>query len=66
MAGVNFWAFSGSGKPNAERNDNMWKMGDDYLGDPPQEAQGLNSVFSSDPTMQIIRKYNEQIKSTTK
>jgi len=61
MAGVNFWAFSGSGKPNIARTDNMWKTGDDYLGDPPQEAQGLNSVFSIDPTMKIVKKYNGQI-----
>jgi mannan endo-1,4-beta-mannosidase len=63
LAGVNFWAFSGTGKPNAERTDNMWKTGDDYLGDPPQEAQGLNSVFSNDPTMKIVKKYNSQINS---
>jgi len=61
MAGVNFWAFSGIGKPNPAREKNMWKTGDDYLGDPPQEAQGLNSVFSNDPTMKIVKKYNEQI-----
>ncbi len=66
MAGVNFWAFSGSGKPNAERNDNMWKTGDDYLGDPPQEAQGLNSVFGNDPTMKIVKKYNSQINMSLK
>ncbi|MEI8112216.1 MAG: beta-mannosidase [Bacteroidia bacterium] len=61
LAGVNFWAFSGTGKPNAERTDNMWKTGEDYLGDPPQEAQGLNSVFGNDPTMKIVKKYNSQI-----
>jgi mannan endo-1,4-beta-mannosidase len=63
MAGVNFWAFSGIGKPNPAREKNMWQSGDDYLGDPPQEAQGLNSVFGDDSTMKIIKKYNEQIKS---
>ncbi|HEX7585936.1 MAG TPA: beta-mannosidase [Prolixibacteraceae bacterium] len=61
MAGVNFWAFSGIGKPNPVREKNIWQSGDDYLGDPPQEAQGLNSVFSNDPTMKIVKKYNEQI-----
>ena len=44
----------------------MWKTGDDYLGDPPQEAQGLNSVFSNDPTMKIIKKYNGLIKAEIK
>ena len=66
LAGVNFWAFSGTGKPNAERTDNMWKTGDDYLGDPPQEAQGLNSVFNNDPTMKIVKKYNSQINMSLK
>jgi mannan endo-1,4-beta-mannosidase len=66
MAGVNFWAFSGTGKPNPSREKNMWKTGDDYLGDPPQEAQGLNSVFSNDPTMKIIKKYNGLIKAEIK
>lgn len=66
MAGANFWTFSGIGQPNADRADNMWKAGDDYLGDPPQEAQGLNSVFNSDPTMKIVKKYNDQIKNTQK
>ena len=62
MAGVNFWAYSGIGKANPDRADNMWKIGDDYLGDPPQEAQGLNSVFNSDQTMKIVKKYNRLIK----
>lgn len=66
MAGINFWAFSGTGKPNAGRKDNMWKSGDDYLGDPPQEAQGLNSVFANDPTMEIIKNYNSKIMSAIK
>ena len=62
MAGANFWAFSGTGKPNPAREKGMWQIGDDYLGDPPQEAQGLNSVFISDPTMTIVKNYNEQIR----
>jgi len=65
MAGANFWTFSGTGLPNPDRADNMWKSGDDYLGDPPQEAQGLNSVFYNDPTMELVKKYNELIKNTT-
>lgn len=66
MVGVNFWAFSGSGRPNPSREKNMWQSGDDYLGDPPQEAQGLNSVFDNDQTMKIIKKYNDQIKKAGK
>jgi mannan endo-1,4-beta-mannosidase len=61
MAGANFWSFSGNGKPNVETENHMWKKGDDYLGDPPQEAQGLNSVFITDTTMQIVKYYNQEI-----
>lgn len=58
LAGANFWAFSGTGKPNPSRDKNMWQGGDDYLGDPPQEAQGLNSVFATDSTLVLVKKYN--------
>lgn len=61
LAGANFWAFSGIGVPNLLRDNNMWKAGDDYLGDPPQEAQGLNSVFAKDPTLDVVKKYNNLI-----
>jgi mannan endo-1,4-beta-mannosidase len=66
MAGANFWAFSGTGRPNPLRSDHMWKSGDAYLGDPPQEAQGLNSVFSDDPTLQIVKNFNAQISGLNK
>ncbi len=26
----------------------MWKEGDEYMGDPPMEEQGLNTIFNSD------------------
>jgi mannan endo-1,4-beta-mannosidase len=61
LAGANFWAFSGIGKPSPDREKNMWKAGDDYLGDPPQEAQGLNSVFRDDPTVALVKDYNDKI-----
>jgi len=64
MAGANFWTFSGTGLPNPENENHMWKKGDDYLGDPPQEAQGLNSVFIIDPTMKIVKRVNEELKRT--
>jgi mannan endo-1,4-beta-mannosidase len=36
---------------------------DDYTTDPPQEPQGLNSVFSTDKTtLDLIKKYNNQLK----
>jgi mannan endo-1,4-beta-mannosidase len=61
LSGANFWAFGGIGKPNPDRKDSMWKPGDDYLGDPPQEAQGLNAVFANDPTMKVIKDFNKKI-----
>ncbi|MBL0359214.1 MAG: cellulase family glycosylhydrolase [Chitinophagaceae bacterium] len=46
IAGFNFWAFGGIARPIEEQV--FWKAGDDYMGDPPMEEQGLNSVFDSD------------------
>ncbi|RYY63299.1 MAG: beta-mannosidase, partial [Chitinophagaceae bacterium] len=46
IAGVNFWAFGGSARPIPGQV--FWKPGDDYMGDPPMEEQGLNTVFDSD------------------
>ena len=52
FAGVNFWGWGGYGVPSHEN----WQKGDDYTGDPAQEAQGLNSVFATDKsTVSIIR-----------
>ncbi|MFA6401396.1 MAG: cellulase family glycosylhydrolase [Salinivirgaceae bacterium] len=57
LQGANFWTFVGFTQPIAGQI--FWKAGDPYSGDPPQEPQGLNSVFPSDTsTMNIIRKYN--------
>ena len=59
MAGSNFWAFGGYGKPgNPDENESKWYDGDDFTGDPPQEPQGRNAVFSSDnSTVEILKKY---------
>jgi mannan endo-1,4-beta-mannosidase len=46
ISGVNFWAFSGKGRPSHRQL--LWVKGDDVLGDPPVEEQGLNSVFDTD------------------
>ncbi|MFD1255650.1 beta-mannosidase [Mucilaginibacter terrae] len=55
--GVNFWAAGGIAKANSAQKY-WWKPGDDYMGDPPQEEQGLYSVFNSDAaTWDVIRKY---------
>jgi mannan endo-1,4-beta-mannosidase len=54
VAGANFWAFGGTTRPKKERV--FWKNGDEYMGDPPMEEQGLNSVFGTDQsTWQVIR-----------
>jgi hypothetical protein len=39
IAGCNFWAFSGKARPIPGQP--FWKKGDDYMGDPPMEEQGL-------------------------
>ncbi|MEO6844816.1 MAG: hypothetical protein ABI184_06560 [Ginsengibacter sp.] len=53
LAGVNFWAFGGIGK--TKKGQTWWKEGDPYIGDPPMEQQGLNTVFNSDKsTWQVI------------
>jgi mannan endo-1,4-beta-mannosidase len=56
LAGCNFWTYSGFGRPS-KRNDIWFKSGDNYLGDPPCEEQGLNSVFDTDSTIVLVKKY---------
>ena len=58
FAGCNFWGWGGFAQPRHEQ----WQVGDDYTGDPAQEAQGLNSVFSGDSTtMKIISSQVERM-----
>ncbi len=58
FAGSSFWAFGGSSRPVPGQIH--FKMGDDYMGDPPMEEQGLNAVFDSDnSTWEVIRKYSK-------
>jgi mannan endo-1,4-beta-mannosidase len=53
LAGSNFWAWNGKGR--ARNADFMWKPGDPFVGDPPQEPQGLYGVFDTDTsTIAII------------
>lgn len=57
LAGINFWAFGGSARPI--KGQTFWEKGDNYMGDPPMEEQGLNTVFDSDrTTWALIRSYN--------
>jgi mannan endo-1,4-beta-mannosidase len=56
IAGANFWAFGGTARPIPGQV--FWKDGDEFMGDPGGEEQGLNSVFDIDnSTWQVIRKY---------
>lgn len=57
LAGCNFWAFGGMARPIPGQK--FRKPGDDFMGDPPMEEQGLYSVFDSDTsTWKVIGKYN--------
>lgn len=51
LAGCNFWGWGGSAEPAHV----WWEEGDDLCGDPAQEQQGLNSVFTGDSTIEVIR-----------
>ncbi len=55
-SGVNFWAWSGEGRPRA--NACWWRAGDDFTGDPPHELQGWYSVYNIDTsTHNVVKKY---------
>jgi len=60
LAGASFWAFGGISRP--VKNQTFWKNGDDYMGDPPMEEQGLNTVFDSDKsTWKIINSFSKSL-----
>jgi mannan endo-1,4-beta-mannosidase len=52
LCGLNFWSTSGVILPK----NLWWQPGDNYIGDPPQEEQGLYAVFPKDSTWQLIKK----------
>lgn len=60
FAGCNFWAWGGFAGQTPGHV--YWEKGDDYTGDPAQEEQGLNSVFATDSTVEIIKSENEKLK----
>lgn len=58
IAGCNFWGWGGS----ANVKHTIWQRWDDYVCDPAQEEQGLNSVFKVDTsTLDIIKKMAESL-----
>ena len=58
IAGCNFWGWGG----RANVKNVIWQPYDDYVCDPAQEEQGLNSVFACDTTtLQMIKELNADI-----
>ncbi len=54
FAGCNFWSWGGEAEQIPGRE--FWQKDMDYSGDPPQEAQGLNSVYVDDEsTLAVIK-----------
>ncbi len=60
VAGSNLWTWGGEGR--SHHPEARWIQGTDFTGDPPQEPQGLNSVFDTDTsTLEIIKHHFRQI-----
>lgn len=56
VAGINFWAFNGRARPI--KGQKFWKKGDEYMGDPPFEEQGLYGVYDLDSsTWEVITEF---------
>ncbi|NHZ90244.1 cellulase family glycosylhydrolase [Massilia sp. CCM 8733] len=65
IAGWNFWAWGGAGR--AANADYWWKQGNDFMGDPPQEEQGLYSVFDADASsLALIKDHADKLRSLQK
>lgn len=60
IVGSNFWAWGGFGR--AQSADYIWQPGDPFMGDPPQEPQGLNSVLDTDVnTLNILAEHAKNL-----
>ena len=59
--GCNFWAWGGFAQPQHL----FWQKGDDYMGDPGQEEQGLNSVYDTDTTVKLVADIVNEINQIT-
>ena len=65
IAGSNFWTWGGDAFK--KHDDSVWREGDPFTGDPPQEPQGLNSIFNTDyNTLKIIYEHGLKMKSLNK
>ncbi|WP_053979455.1 glycoside hydrolase 5 family protein [Marinagarivorans algicola] len=62
LVGSNIWAWGGFGK--AQHSDYRWRAGDNqFVGDPPQEEQGLNSVYADDTsTIRLMTQHAKNLK----
>lgn len=62
-AGTNFWAWNGEGR--AQHPDAWFAQGDaSFVGDPPQEEQGLYGVFDTDAsTLAVIAAHAAAVKA---
>lgn len=59
LRGCNFWGWGGRAVPAHQ----SWQPGDPYTGDPAQEDQGLNSVFTDDTTtLELIQSTNSTLR----
>jgi mannan endo-1,4-beta-mannosidase len=57
LQAANFWAWAGEGRADSPKNS-----AGSFLGDPPCEPQGLNSVFDTDSsTLAVIAAANEKL-----
>ena len=57
LQAANFWAWGGEGRADATRGS-----AGAFLGDPPCEPQGLNSVFDTDAsTLAVVARANETL-----
>ena len=62
FAGSNFWTWGGYGEAS-DPDVAVWRRGDQFTGDPPQEPQGRNSVFATDEsTLAILEEAAREIR----
>ncbi len=63
FAGSNLWSWGGYGGA-ADPEEAVWRQGDQFTGDPPQEPQGRNSVFATDTsTLAILEDFAAKMRS---
>lgn len=61
VAGSNFWAWSGEGRPRSVEGV-KWEEGNDFIGDPPHELQGWYGIYNCDKiTISIIEEYAKKM-----